>query len=89
MATITITIPESPKEREEVLTFLESKGLVKREEVRVQRFNKPKRSRWAKLAQKMSEENYLGDGFGDVFRQGCREFRENLVFKSEHTDDEL
>lgn len=88
MATITITIPDTPKEREEVLSYLESKGLVKREEVKEQLPIKPKQSRWAKLAKKLSEENYLGNGLGDEFRQGCREFRENFVFRSELTIDE-
>ena len=80
--TITITIPETPKEREEVLTFLKSKGLVKPKEAKKQIPKKPKQSRWAKLAQKMSEENYLGDGLGDEFRKGCREFRNNFLFKN-------
>ena len=87
--TIMITIPDAPKEREEVLRFLESKGLVKREEVKEQHPDQPKQSRWARLAQKMSEENYLSDGLGDEFRRGCREFRENFVFKSEPTADGL
>jgi hypothetical protein len=82
MTAVTINIPDSPKEREEVLHFLESKGLLKRDVQEANGSQKPEKSRWARLAHKLSQENHLGDGVGDIFRRNCREFRDDFVFKS-------
>ena len=83
--TITITIPETPKEREEVLRFLSEHGLVSKEKTSPRT---PKKGKWARVAEKLSRENALGNGLGDEFRAGMREFRENLVFKSELTSED-
>jgi len=47
------------------------KDEVVRVSLEIDMAEKPKKSRWAKLAKKMAEENYLGDGAGAIFRQSC------------------
>jgi len=82
MATITITIPDSPKEREEVLIYLEAKGLVNRNDLPEDAGKiEKKRSKWAAFAEKMHRESPL-DGESEQFTQLTRRFRENFSFRS-------
>lgn len=39
------------------------------------------KGKWAKVAEKMAEENLLGEGRGDRLRQAIREFRDNFAFR--------
>ena len=78
----TITIPEAPKEREEVLSYLESKGLVNREDIPSKVGNDSKqKNRWAVFAEKMHLESPL-DGESEQFSKLTRQFRENFSFRS-------
>jgi hypothetical protein len=80
MTTISITIPDNLKEREEVLTYLESKGLVNRDEIStLSKEALPKKSKWAVFAEKMHHESPL-DGESENFAKVTRQFRENFSF---------
>jgi hypothetical protein len=81
--TITIQIPDTPKEREEIMQFLIAKGLVQGNKESATGISK-----WARLADELAEANALGDGLGDIFRSGTKEFRENFAFKSELNSEE-
>ena len=49
--TLTITLPESPEDREEVIAFLISKGLIERKQVEPPR---SENGHWAKVAKEMA-----------------------------------
>ena len=72
--TITITIPDSPKEREEILNFLSEKGLVSKGQA--QKVLSPK-GRYAELARQYREEGIL-TGFGKEVEKLRKEFREDF-----------
>ena len=40
-----------------------------------------KQGNWAQVAQKMGEENLLGNGRGDRLREAIRQFRDNFRFR--------
>jgi hypothetical protein len=45
-----------------------------------------KKGKWAKVAEEMAEENFLGDGRGDRLRKAIREFRDNFQFRDVFAD---
>ncbi len=69
--TITITIPESPQEREEVLRFLAAKGLVSTIAPA------KTKGRYAELVRQYREENVL-TGHGEEVANLRKEFREDF-----------
>ena len=69
--TITITIPDAPKEREEVLQFLADKGLVP------QNVPSKKKGRYSELARQYREEEIL-TGHGAEVAKLRKEFREDF-----------
>ena len=81
--TITITIPEAPEKREEVLRFLRDHDLLAKVPATA---DQPK-GHWARVAENLSHANALGNGLGDEFRAGMREFRENVTFRSDHSPE--
>lgn len=74
MTTITITIPDTPREREEVLSYLEAKGLVDRSKVPSQVPPSQGKSRWADLAEKMHQASPL-DGESEDLESHFKAFR--------------
>jgi hypothetical protein len=44
------------------------------------------KGKWAQVAEKMGEENLLGDGRGDRLRKAIREFRDNFRFRDVFAD---
>lgn len=45
-----------------------------------------KKGKWAQVAQKMGEENLLGDGRGERLREAIREFRGSFRFRDVFAD---
>jgi len=69
--TITITMPDSPEERDEVLRYLKSKGLLPSEALSM------KKGKYAELARQFREEKIL-TGFGEKVAKLRKEFREDF-----------
>lgn len=83
---LTINLPESVETLNKVIKFLLQYDLIPEKVARTlepeETGNKPmKKSRWALVAEEMSEENLLGDGLGEELRQYIHEFRDGFVFK--------
>ncbi len=74
--TITITIPDSPKEREEILSFLATKGLVSQN--RASRRSASPKGKYAELARQYREEEIL-TGYGKEVAKLRKEFREDFT----------
>lgn len=64
--TITITMPETPNEREEVLRFLSAHGLVAEEQTVKASGEKGK---WARVAERLAR----GPALDEEFRAGMRD----------------
>lgn len=48
----------------------------------------PQKGKWARVADKMGEENFLGNGRGDRLRKAIREFRGNFGFRDVFSDSQ-
>ncbi len=79
--TITITIPDSPKEREEVLRFLTEKGLMHRipplDAIQGEPKSAPRR-KWAQVAEEMASHAHMRGEAGEKMLASIDEFREDF-----------
>jgi hypothetical protein len=48
--------------------------------------SEPKKGKWAQVAEKLAEENLLGNGRGDRLRKAAREFRDSFRFRDVFAD---
>ncbi len=79
--TITITIPDSPKEQEEVLRFLTEKGLLHRIPPKDAIQGKPKqvpKRKWAQIAEEMASHAQMRGKAGEKMLASIGEFREDF-----------
>ncbi|MCK4763500.1 MAG: hypothetical protein KAW12_14975 [Candidatus Aminicenantes bacterium] len=85
---LTIDLPESADTLQRVLKMLLHYGLISKKKAETIKPKKTigksmKKSRWAAIAEEMSNENLLGDELGEELRTYLHEFREGFTFAND------
>jgi len=71
--TLTITLPDSPKKRDQILRYLQEQGLV---EIILE--TPQTKSKWARLAETMAEQAYMDGKLGVQVLKSVQEFRDDF-----------